>query len=435
MTAYAQYPDMIMNATPNPVGSGARAIGIGGAFISVVDDATAASWNPGGLVQLTKEEVSIVGSFFSGKAKYSTFDVERIIEEDSPEIYRLNYLSVAFPFVLFRRNLVFSLNYQHLYEFYQNRSYTWRDESSMTDIYHKDHKYQKGSLNTISSAFAIQIAESSTKSFYMGMTCNFWDNDILDNGWENIYIQDAEGIDEGYEKISHNEIYERYDFSGFNMNIGFLYYQLLSEGRKLQIGGVLKTPFDARIRHEQREKLYSEYPTSPTLNDYEEKSPPLEDLVLKMPISYGLGISMFFSEDFFLAFDIYRTHWDRYVLKYPSGIEWSPINKTKLEDSPDIKPTTQIRLGSEYNLMQDPRKVIPIRAGLFYDPEPAAKDPDDIFGASLGTGISYNERFSFDIAYQFRFGKKRDAETIKGEDVSSRIKQHYLYASMIYYFK
>ena len=35
------------SASPNPVGSGARALGMGGAFIAVADDATSASWNPG----------------------------------------------------------------------------------------------------------------------------------------------------------------------------------------------------------------------------------------------------------------------------------------------------------------------------------------------------------------------------------------------------
>ena len=39
-------------SSPNPVGSGARALGMGGAFIAIADDATAASWNPGGLIQL-----------------------------------------------------------------------------------------------------------------------------------------------------------------------------------------------------------------------------------------------------------------------------------------------------------------------------------------------------------------------------------------------
>ena len=49
----------------NPVGSGARALGMGGAFIAVADDATAASWNPGGLIQLEKPEISAVGSAVS----------------------------------------------------------------------------------------------------------------------------------------------------------------------------------------------------------------------------------------------------------------------------------------------------------------------------------------------------------------------------------
>ncbi|MGA1863612.1 MAG: hypothetical protein ACMUHX_00970 [bacterium] len=55
---YADYPDMDMQATPNPVGSGARAMGMGGAFIGVADDATAASWNPAGLLQLRQPEIS-----------------------------------------------------------------------------------------------------------------------------------------------------------------------------------------------------------------------------------------------------------------------------------------------------------------------------------------------------------------------------------------
>jgi long-subunit fatty acid transport protein len=45
---------------PEPVGSGARALGQS-AFIAVADDATAASWNPAGLVNLERPEASFVG--------------------------------------------------------------------------------------------------------------------------------------------------------------------------------------------------------------------------------------------------------------------------------------------------------------------------------------------------------------------------------------
>ena len=44
----------------NPVGSGSRVLGMGGAFIGIANDATAASWNPGGLNILEKSEFSLV---------------------------------------------------------------------------------------------------------------------------------------------------------------------------------------------------------------------------------------------------------------------------------------------------------------------------------------------------------------------------------------
>jgi hypothetical protein len=61
-------------SSPNPVGSGARALGMGGAFIAVADDATAASWNPGGLIQLERPEISIVYEAFHRVEDLSTGD-------------------------------------------------------------------------------------------------------------------------------------------------------------------------------------------------------------------------------------------------------------------------------------------------------------------------------------------------------------------------
>ena len=62
--AFAQQLQSVgIASSPNPVGSGARALGMGGAFIGVADDATAASWNPGGLIQLETPEISIVGAY------------------------------------------------------------------------------------------------------------------------------------------------------------------------------------------------------------------------------------------------------------------------------------------------------------------------------------------------------------------------------------
>jgi hypothetical protein len=52
-------PPSIFSA-PLARGSGARALGVAGAFTAVADDATAASWNPAGLIQLERPEASFM---------------------------------------------------------------------------------------------------------------------------------------------------------------------------------------------------------------------------------------------------------------------------------------------------------------------------------------------------------------------------------------
>ena len=65
--------DLWSTSPPVSVGSGARAQGMGSAFIAVADDATAASWNPGGLGQLQRPEISAVGSYFSHRVSGNDF--------------------------------------------------------------------------------------------------------------------------------------------------------------------------------------------------------------------------------------------------------------------------------------------------------------------------------------------------------------------------
>jgi len=431
---YADYPDMTMTASPHPVGSGARAMGMGGAFISVADDATAASWNPGGLLQLTRPEVSIVGSLFSGRIDHHTSGVDGDIDDISPQVFHLNYLSAVAPFLLFRRNMVFSLNYQLLYEFSLENLSAWSElnPSLSIDITHRDHKKQRGFLSTISPALALQV----TPSLFIGCTFNIWDHDLTGTGWENITIQDAEGTDLGIERRSHSEIYERFDLSGYNLHLGFLYLSdyvtLWGKKRRFRIGGVVKTPFDADIRHKKQEIIYEEYPGDPASNNYTEDVT-CGDLTLRMPLSYGMGMSIDWTDAFSCAIDVYRTHWERFVIVYPNGVERSPINRDFMDEA-DVTPTTQVRIGSEY-LFQNPTRIIPIRIGAFYDPDPSRERPDDIYGVTVGSGVSYRERFSFDFAYQLRFGEKREAESMQGQDIRGDVTQHFWYASIIYYLQ
>ena len=106
---------MEIPSSPNPVGSGARALGMGGAFIAVADDATSASWNPGGLIQLDKSEISFVGGYVNRTEDNSFGNNPEASGSESIDDYNFNYLSAAHPFEAGGLNMIVSLNYQHLF--------------------------------------------------------------------------------------------------------------------------------------------------------------------------------------------------------------------------------------------------------------------------------------------------------------------------------
>src|SRR3990170_6721045 len=113
-----------INSTPLPVGSGARAIGQGSAFIAVADDATAASWNPGALIQLERPECSVVYSFLSTQQEFNPGSTGLSLSNEAVSRSDLNYVSMAYPFRVFGKNMVAALNYQQIYDFHMDMDFS-----------------------------------------------------------------------------------------------------------------------------------------------------------------------------------------------------------------------------------------------------------------------------------------------------------------------
>ena len=124
-------PPSIFSA-PLPRGSGARALGVAGAFTAVADDATAASWNPAGLIQLERPEVSFMLRETRVVQEHH-MDLDTFsVGEDKFDDRNLNYLSAVCPFRLADRNFVFSMNYQEAYDFNQKFTADIRSASSQS---------------------------------------------------------------------------------------------------------------------------------------------------------------------------------------------------------------------------------------------------------------------------------------------------------------
>ncbi len=54
-------------------GAGARSLAMGGAFVSVADDASATYWNPAGMSQLTRKELTLLQATLYGETKYNFY--------------------------------------------------------------------------------------------------------------------------------------------------------------------------------------------------------------------------------------------------------------------------------------------------------------------------------------------------------------------------
>ena len=406
----------------NPVGSGARALGMGGAFIAVADDATAASWNPGGLIQLETPEVSVVGAFLR-RTEDNGFGTnpeasggERVHEE------RINYLSVTYPFTLLNRNMVVSLNYQNLFDFTREWKFPLSQQSEEMSTDQNIDYNQEGSLSALGIAYCIQV----TPEVSFGLTLNFWEDGLYDNEWKQTTREQGSGVFVGNAFIFESDSYDKYSFSGFNVNLGVLW----QVNGRLTLGAVFKTPFEADLGHRSRFNSTMHFPDYPEA-DSTTSSSSSDSEDLDMPMSYGIGVAYRFSDEFTMSMDIYRTEWGDFELKDSSGNRTSPITGQPTSES-DTDPTHQVRIGAEYLFISE-NHVVPLRAGLFYDPAPAEGTPDDYFGFSLGSGIAYC-RFILDLAYQYRFGNNIGESILQNLGFSQDIDEHTVYSSLIVHF-
>ena len=411
-----------INSSFNPVGSGARAMGMGGAFIAVADDATAASWNPAGLIQLELPEVSMVGSYFDIREELESSSHPEASGMNEKSSYNLHYLSFAYPFKFLNRNTVVSLNYQRLYDLYKKLNY---DNNYVGDFHGKKSTLfkQDGGVKAFSPALAVQI----NPHLSIGVTLNIWTDELFwENGWSQRYYAKTKGILNGVSIVNKESIYEKYSsFEGVNCNVGFLW----DVNSVVTVGGVLKTPFTADMHH--RYKFHSQqiHPNGelPPTNITSGFS---EDVELSMPMSYGLGFAFRLSDALTTSLDVYRTEWSKFFLEDGRGNDMSPITGLPRKDS-HVHDTTQVRTGIECLIVME-KTVIPLRAGLFYDPQPSEKHPDDFFGFTLGTGIMI-KNVLIDCAYVFRYGNNVRGDSFGSAGIKEDVTQHSVIMSFIYH--
>lgn len=406
----------------SPVGSGARGMGMGGAFIAVADDGTAATFNPAGLANLRRTEVALV-------AVQSSFRTRLGGEVVAPYRFAASNLSdrapdfagVSVPFEVASRNLTLQASYQRITDVhgagstlyvYRSDQFTPPDES---DLAYPSKSSQSGAFHTISFAGGYQITESLS----LGAAVNYWIANWSVSGQSDVLLSPA---GRPAEATYYGSVVSHLDqkLRGINTTIGFLL-----QHSWISVGGVLRTPLNGSYR-------LSEHDSGTVLKENQVEDPYdfSADLHTKLhwPRSAGLGIAVRPLHGLTLAADITRTNWSQTTVdNVRSGafltqrtykdagdptteiVQYQDLNYFDLSPASDTYTTDSglWRVGTEY-LVVLPKVIIPIRAGHYRD-RSAIYDQDSATGRpitawTVGTGLNF-QHLVLDVAGEWRRSK------------------------------
>jgi long-chain fatty acid transport protein len=380
---------------------GARSAGLGGAFVALADDATAAFANPAGLVQLLKPEISIEARNWSHSIPYTNagrvegnpsgfgLDVTAglVKNEWSYDTTGISFLSLVWPagdwsFAVYRHqyaDLEFSGETQGLFgggsDCCQER---WFDQ-------------QMHSTQDVVS-YGLSVGYRVGDSFSVGLGVNYFDVNMESLTIEYLWDVDSETGFFGPttflpERLAITE-YLFIDDRDWTFSGGFLW----SLSNRWRVGGVYRQGFDVAIGNDITAGVAVDYGVPPGTVLISNRDIPAE-----FPDVYGFGVSYRgLEERLTLSFQ-----WDR--------IEYSSIPKSIGLDDQTIDDADELHFGSEYVFLES-SPVIAVRLGAWLDPDhqmyATVTDPymravlpkgDDEWHYTAGLGLA-TRRFQVDLA-------------------------------------
>jgi len=337
-------------------GAGARAVGTGGAFIAVADDATAVSFNPAGLAQLLHPEVSLVGQgttrsldltgFQSlGPAQSTAFtNTDSRSSDQAP-----TFASFAVPWKHDGLNRTLLVSYQRLFDFTNAGAVAYQGTASggasITSV--TQQVGQTGGIDLWSVGFGAEL----TSRILLGASVNRWSGH---SGFHYASTSVTSGVGVPFD----SDLSQSSSFHGLNANIGLIWRSQL-----LNIGAVYRTPFTASYAFKNRFAYTDPTTFVPTVEAA------YSSTRVNWPETLGWGLGFHPGARFLLTADSSHTPWSRTTYSAP-GSSYDGLNWFDFQSPTAIRDTTDFHAGLEWIAWADQRLVIPLRAGAFREPQP-----------------------------------------------------------------
>jgi hypothetical protein len=373
-------------------GSGARALGMGGAFLARPDDGTAASWNPAGLSYLRRLEVSAAGLWSSASAPGRDPATTEIINEDHLKTTTADFVSAAFPFEGNGVTGSAQISFQRAIPFGGTRR-LGRSRDRQIDL------NTTGGFDVVAAGMGLRLS----RSIRFGATVNRWVNGYTAD-FRGLSLDDSRPPAERQTKVS---------ISGWNMNAGLIWTPI----ENLNIGAVGKTPFDADVSEWRHE-------VSITPDERVESDQFRSGLSLRFPGALGFGASWRIASPLTVSADYTRAFWSKAAIMHyfqftPRGdfVQYDHLPFPDIVSIAAQQDTEQFRVGAEYVLFLG-RLKCPVRIGYFNDRQYFRSDDPNQEGARDGPAPRFNAftagsgiaagNFLVDVAYVQERGRYLD---------------------------
>jgi len=412
------------------VGGGARAQGMGNAYIAVSDDASASSWNPAGLFVQEKPLMSFDwgsfmprGEFFNGGLTYN----------QSGSFDNVGYLSFIAPLRIKGHPFVGGFSYSRNSQDYLNGGAesmqdTLNNIFDTTQIFDQMTLENHALLNSVNFAFGTRFY----KNISFGAAVNIYTGRAVINR-DNMRTIDGL-IPE--ERPNQHVFYARDSieidtskYSGVNFTIGFR-----REGEKLDLGLVLRTPYS--LKSKTGKSIYRLVTYNGSIQGQYSDTTFVDDFVtkVKMPLYIGWGAAYKPTEKSLVALDLEYRGFSGKTIQIRDSLRISPGGSNEeffTEVDPGWRNVFTFRVGGEYVLTtKSPiAPKIPVRAGFGYVPTPVTKleVPSEIkvlgetqnsnaVNIAFGAGIHWTQIY-LDAAYMYT---TTDYEDISGVTLQSR---------------
>ncbi len=361
--------------------SGARALGMGGAGIASVEDASAIDMNPAALARMRRVEISGGLSKATDDMSGSAFG-----EDFGTTLSRTRLSSVrfAYPFPTFRGNLVVGISGSRVHSFdddflaaYEG-SLEWVEGAGEDPWAQIEDQITEGGIY----AWTLGGAFDASPNVSLGASVSYWTGDFSRRFvWSADDVHGSSDVYESYRRETTSEA----DVSGFRAKVSGLFY--ISEA--LAAGIVIDSPVTLTFEGAERvreELVYDSGPPAISTSDT------LFADELKLPFTLSAGAAFTPNDLLELSADVVYTDWSEMTYE---GFLYLDDETARLRA---YEATTDVRVGIEATVPSWPLRL---RAG--YMTRPIAYQGLEIDQNrsyfTLGAGVLVDTVFAIDAAW------------------------------------